>query len=158
MPLHVDFSRLDARDVLDVAIQVEQEAEDNYEQLAGWMDAAGNDTAADFFRRMAIWERRHREQIMIRRRDLFGDAPPKYSRNIAWEVETPDYEALGRSPTLAEAFELAMGAEQRAHDYYQGALEYAADERVTELLEWLRKAEIEHQRMLDQEKARLMGS
>lgn len=157
MGLDFDFSMLDAQGVLDLAVYVEEEAEDNYDQLAGWMDAAGNEDAAQFFRRMAVRERRHREQITTRRRELFGDTPPKYSRNIAWEVEAPDYDALGRSPTLTDAFDLAMGAEQRAHDYYAGALEYADDDRVSELLEWLRKAEMEHQRLLDEEKERLIA-
>ena len=63
MGLQVDFSRLDAQDVLDIAIQVEQEAEDNYEQLATWLAADGNDETARFFKKMAGFEAKHREQL-----------------------------------------------------------------------------------------------
>jgi rubrerythrin len=56
MALQVDFSRLDQQDVLDLAIQVEQEAEDSYLQLADWVGSDGNREASEFFARMAGFE------------------------------------------------------------------------------------------------------
>ena len=39
--IEFDFSKLAPRDVLDLAIYVEEEAEGHYEQMTGWMDASG---------------------------------------------------------------------------------------------------------------------
>jgi rubrerythrin len=50
-----------------------------------------------------------------------------------------------------------MGAETRAHDFYAGALDYIEDPQLAELFEWLRKAEVEHQRMLGEEMERYLS-
>lgn len=154
MGLQVDFSRLDAQDVLDIAIQVEQEAEDNYEQLATWLAADGNEETARFFKKMAGFEAKHREQLTVQRKTLFADAPPRHSENAAWEVEQPAYGAINAAVTLDQAFELAMDAERRAGDYYGEALEYANDPQVIELFEQLKKAELDHLRMLREQRIR----
>lgn len=155
MGLTLDFSKLDAMDALDIAVFVEAEAADAYEQLAGFMDAKGEAEAADFFRRMIRLEQLHGVQVAALRRDLYGDAPARYTHNIAWEVEAPDFDRVGPSLDLRQAYEIALGAETRAHDFYAGAVEYARDDRVEELLEGLRKAELEHQRILREEMAKL---
>jgi rubrerythrin len=155
MPLHVDFSRLDAQDVLDIAIQVEQEAEDNYEQLATWLAADGNTEAAEFFRKMAGFEAKHRQQLNQRREQMFGDAPSRHSDVAVWEVEQPDYDSIGRAVSLAQAIELAMAAERRAGDYYGEALEYASDPDVIDLFRGLKRAEQDHLRLLEEQRDRL---
>lgn len=158
MGLDFDFSKLDARDVLDVAVQVEEEAEDSYEQLAAWTEADGNAATAEFFRRMAGLERRHRELLINRRHELFGDAPERQTRRGVWEVEQPDWDAIGPGLTLEAAFDLAMDAERRAGEYYATAIDYAHDQRVEELLETLRRAEEEHLRMLREQRERVLPS
>ncbi|MCU0305697.1 MAG: ferritin family protein [Thermoanaerobaculales bacterium] len=158
MALVVDFSRMDGQDALDVAKVVEDEAQLAYEHLAEWVAGDGNVEAAEFFSRMAGREKRHKEEIAARRTALFGDAPPRHDESAPWQAEVPDYEALGREVTLAQAFDVAMGAETRAHDFYAEALEFIAEPEVAELFDWLRKAEIEHQRMLRDEMDRLLGS
>lgn len=157
MALQVDFSRLDEQDVLDLAIQVEQEAEDNYLQLADWVGSDGNREASEFFARMAGFEARHRERIAARRRELFGDTPPRHSAKAAWEVEQPDYARIGKSVDLKLAFGVAMDAERRAGEYYREALSYAGDPNVIELFESLAKAEDDHLRMLRNQRARAFG-
>lgn len=157
MALKMDFSRLDGQDALDIAIVVEDEAQLAYEHLADWVAGDGNTEAAEFFRRMAGREKRHKEEITARRVELFGDAPPRHDEAAPWEAEVPDYESLGREVSLEEAFNVAMGAETRAHDFYAEALEYIEEDKVVELFDWLRKAEIEHQRMLTEEMKQLLG-
>lgn len=157
MALQVDFSRLDEQDVLDLAIQVEQEAEDSYLQLADWVGSDGNREASEFFARMAGFEARHRERIAARRKELFGDAPPRHSVKAAWEVEQLDYARIGKSVDLKLAFGLAMDAERRAGEYYREALSYASDPAVIELFESLAKAEDDHLRMLRNQRARAFG-
>ncbi len=157
MGLEMDFSKLQPRDVLDLAIYVEEEAEGHYEQMAGWMDSRGVSAIAEFFRAMAKREARHRAQLSERREAMFGSDAPRYSSTLAWEVEAPDYEALGTTPTVREALELALGAETRARDYYQHALEYVSEPQLVELFEGLRQAEVQHQELLKAELARLDG-
>jgi len=157
MALHVDFSRLDEQDVLDLAIQVEQEAEDNYLQLADWVGSDRNREASEFFVRMAGFEARHRRQIADRRLELFGDAPPRHSAKAAWEVEQPDWATIGCSVDLAQAFEVGMDAERRAGEYYNEALSYASDPGVIELFRALAKAEEDHLRMLRNQRDRAFG-
>jgi rubrerythrin len=157
MALQVDFSRLDEQDVLDLAIQVEQEAEDNYRELASWVASDGNQEAAEFFERMATFEAKHRQQLAGRRQELFGDAPPRHSAKAAWEVEQPDYHRIGRAVDLARAFELGMEAERRAGEYYNEALAYASDPKVAGLFRALAKAEEDHLRMLQSQRDRTFG-
>ena len=154
MALKVDFSRMDGRDALDIAIVIEDEAQLAYEHLADWVGSDGNTEAADFFKRMAVREKRHKEEITERRAELFGDVPARHDEAAPWEAEVPDYESLGRKVSLEEAFNVAMGAETRAHDFYAEALDYIEAPEVVELFDWLRKAEIEHQRMLAEEMER----
>jgi len=154
MALVVDFSKINAQDALDIAIVIEDEAQLAYEHLAEWVAGDGNTEAADFFQRMAVREKRHKEEITARRSEMFGDAPPRHDEAAPWQAEVPEYESLGRNVTLKEAFDVAMGAETRAHDFYAEAIDYIEDEAVVELFEWLRKAEVEHQRMLTEEMKR----
>jgi rubrerythrin len=158
MALTVDFSRLDAMDILDIAIAIEDEACDHYQQLAGWMQARKNPDVTRFFEAMAGREKRHRERLEQRRSALYGDQPARHSRTAPWEVEAPDYDALKKTLTLREAYELSLDMEIRAHDYYSEALEYISDPEVAELLEGLRRAEVEHQRAIREHMAQSLGS
>lgn len=151
MALEVDFSRMDGQDALDIAIVIEDEAQLAYEHLADWVAGDGNAEAAEFFSRMAVREKRHKDEISARRAELFGDVPPRHDENAPWEAEVPDYESMGREVSLEDAFNVAMGAETRAHDFYAEALEYIEHPQMVELFEWLRKAEVEHQRLLGEE-------
>ena len=154
MGLEFDFSMLDAMDILDLAVFVELEAQENYEQLADWA-AEANPEAAEFFRRMAGWEALHGSQIRERRQALFGDTPAKYTSNIAWEVETPDYDEVGSDLTARQAMQLAYDAEERAGAYYNGVLEYVSDEQTVSLLEMLRDSEVEHKRLVMEQMEKL---
>jgi rubrerythrin len=157
MALQVDFSRLDEQDVLDLAIEVEQEAEDSYLQLASWVASDGNREASEFFTRMAGFEARHRQQLAGRRLELFGDTPPRHSATAAWEVEQPDYDRIGKAVDLEHAFELGMEAERRAGQYYSEAISYASTPQVVELFQALAKAEEDHLRMLQGQRDRTFG-
>jgi rubrerythrin len=157
MALQVDFSMLDGQDVLDVAIQVEEEARGNYEQLASWLEADGKPDVADFFARMAGLEQLHRDQLAAQRAEHYGDAAPRHTDVAIWEVEEIDYDSLGKDVDLKQAFELAMGAERRAGEYYAEALEYASDPKTVELFEMLRDSEEEHLRLLREQRDRLFG-
>ena len=157
MTIELDFSKLRGPDVLDMAIAIEDEAQMYYEQLADWVRKGTNGEASNFFNRMATREERHRLQVTAQRERLYGDAPASNAAKVSWAVEAPDYDALPNDISLRQAFDVAMDAETRAHDFYAGALEYASDDKVAELFEGLRQAEEDHQRMLREEMAKYLG-
>lgn len=149
MGLQVDFSQLDGRDFLDLAIEVEREAAETYQQLASWMRNTAEADVLGFFAAMEGREIRHREQLEAQRRQMYGDAPPRHDMaSVPWEVESPDFESLGATLDLKQALEMALEMETRAHDYYQSAKDFARDETVVALLEGFRAAEAEHQRLV----------
>lgn len=154
MTVEFDFSKLEAMDVLDLACFIEREAEENYVQLATWAEKNSPD-AAKFFQRMARLEGQHDSQIEERRRALFGDKPSRYLDCAPWEVEVPDYEKVGATFTLEEAYALALGAEERAEAYFNQAVDYISDPQTEEILKGLAEEEREHQRLLKQEMATL---
>ena len=156
MALEMDFSKLSGTDVLDMAIAIEDEAQLYYEQLADWVKSGTNGEAADFFRRMATREERHRQQIVTQRERLYGNAPESNAAKVSWAVEAPDYDALPTEATLREAFDVAMDAETRAYDFYAGAIDFVTDEKVVDLFEGLMQAEAEHKRLLADEMERLL--
>ena len=156
MTIELDFSKLRGRDILDMAIAIEDEATIYYEQLADWV---GDDKAevADFFKRMAGWEKRHHDQIVAQRERLYPDAPKSHAEKVSWAVEAPDFDAVPDDITLKKAFDIAMDAETRAHDFYAGAIDYAMDDQVEKLFEGLRQAEADHQRMLREEMEKFLS-
>jgi rubrerythrin len=129
MGIEMDFSKLDAMDVLDLACFFEREAAETYLQLASW---AG-------------------------RRALFGDRPSRYSDAAPWEVEAPDFDKVGPSFTLQQAYELALGAEERAEAYFRQAKDYISDPQAVEILDGLADEELEHQRLLKAEMESSLG-
>ncbi len=153
--LTLDFTKLDAMDILDYAMYIESEAEDNYDQLEAWMRNEGNETSADFFRRMAKLEALHRQQLADQRQRMFGDTQPKHTHAWGFEVEVPNWEKARESMTLLEALELSRDAEDRAYDFYAEALDYVDDAECRKVLESLRDSEIEHKRLINKEIDRL---
>ena len=156
MGIEFDYSKLDAMDLLDIACFIEREAAGNYEQLASWAER-NSPAAAEFFQRMARLEGQHDSQIEERRRALFGDRPSRYTDSAPWEVEVPDFEKVGASFTLEQAYELALGAEERAETYFRQAVDYISDPEAVAILEGLAEEELEHQQLLKTEMANRVG-
>lgn len=155
MGLDIDFAKLAPQDVLDIATFVEKEAHERYLELADEMERRQAAEAADFFRAMARRELRHGERLAARRQQLYGDAPAHVRDVVFWEIEAIDYRRELDRLSLRQALELALSAEAKAHDYYAQALQFHISTEVAELFEELRLAELEHQRMIREELARL---
>ncbi len=157
MGLDIDFAKLSPQEVLDLAVGAEEEAEEHYEGLADAMERSGNLAVAAFFRKMAGREKLHHDQVAERRRALFGEAHPRLGTNILWGVEVADESGVAAAMSVKDALTIARQAEINAHDYYAAAQEYLADESVVAMFEELRKAELEHRRLIEAELARLAG-
>ncbi len=151
----LDFTTLDLRDALDLAILIEEEARDRYEELADQMENQHTGDAAKFFRQMIRNEARHGEELIARRRELVGNAPRRVDRSLLWEVEAPGYETVRAFMTLREALNVALEAEVKAHDFFDEALKHPMADPVRNLFTELKDEEVVHRDLVRQQLARL---
>ena len=79
MSVDIDFAGLSIKDALDLAILVEDEAEERYRELADNLELHNTADAARFFRFMAGCEAKHGQELAERRAAMFGDKPPRCS-------------------------------------------------------------------------------
>lgn len=151
----LDFASLDLRDALDLAVLIEEEARDRYEELAAQMENQHTVEAAAFFRQMVSNEAKHGQELAVRRKELFGDAPRRVDRSLLWDVEAPGYETVRAFMTLREALTVALEAEAKAHAFFVGALRQTMADPVRKLFEELRDEEVVHQDLVKKELSRL---
>ncbi len=147
----VDFARLDLKDALDLAILIEDEARERYEEFADQMEVHHTADAAGFYRFMAQNEAKHGADIAERRKKLFGDAPSRMSRSMLWDVEAPDYDQARAFMTPRKALEVALASEVKAYDYFTAALPSIADPEVKALFTELQGDEVHHKALVQAE-------
>jgi len=148
MSHHIDFSSLSLRDTLDLAIAIEEEAKERYDDFAAQMDAHRTGDAAKFFRFMAANEVKHAERLAAKRRDLFKDQPSTADASALYDIEAPEFDAARAFMSVREALDVAMEAEVKAYAFYDGALPQVADPAVRALFVELRDEEALHQRLI----------
>jgi rubrerythrin len=148
MSADIDFASLSIRDALDLAILVEEEAEERYRELADNLEFHNTKEAAAFFRFMVTCEAKHGEELSAKRRELFGDEPTSVDRSQLWDVEAPGFEATKSFMTLQDALEVALAAETKAFNFFDRALPEVEDPEVRELFSELRQEEVEHMQMV----------
>jgi rubrerythrin len=151
----IDFSTLSAQDALDLAILIEEEALERYQEFAHQMDVHHTPAAAGFFRFMAGNEARHRDQLTVRREAEFGRTPRRVTRSMLWDVEAPDYDEARAFMSPRRAMEAALRCEEKAHAFFVGALGAIADPAVRAIFEELRDEEVHHQELVGLELAKL---
>ena len=151
----IDFAKLSLMDALDLAILVEDEAQERYEEFAEQMDQHRTPQAAQFFRYMVENEAKHGRELLARRVQRFGDAPRSVTRAMIFDVEAPDYDAARAFMSPRKAMEAALASEVKAHSFFVSALPSLKDAEVRALFEELRDEEIEHQELVKIELAKL---
>jgi rubrerythrin len=154
MTVHLDFSKLDLQDALDLAVLIEREAEQRYLWFVDLLGERYPGDAADFFAMMARNERRHGEELSERRRELFGDAPTRVTEEMIEDVEAPESDKPRPFMSPRHALEVAMLSEVKAWEFFDRALPGITDPAVRELFEGLREEELIHQGLLEKQKAR----
>lgn len=155
MPKNIEFERLSLQDALDLAIMIEEEAAERYEELAAQMEVHHTPDAAEFFKFMVKNETKHGQELSDRRKQLFGDAPRNVDSSMIWEVEAPEYEKVRVFMTAQDALEVALQSEEKAYNFFVGAIKYVTDKEVLELFEELKQEEIEHQELVKKELSKL---
>jgi rubrerythrin len=151
----IDFGSLVLKDALDLAILIEEEARERYEEFADQMELHHTPDAAAFFRSMAGNEEKHRSELAGRREVLFGDAPVAVTRAMLFDVEAPEYDQARAFMSAREAMQAALASETKAHAFFVAALPRVQDAQVRRLFEELRDEEVEHQGLVRKELAKL---
>jgi erythrin-vacuolar iron transport family protein len=151
----IDFGTLSLQDALDLAILIEEEARDRYEEFAENLALHHTPDAAAFFTTMAGNEAKHGADLLARRQALFGSAPARVSRDALWDVEAPGYDQPRMFMTAREAMEVALESEVKAHDFFEAALAYVEDPEVRTLFSELRDEETDHKEMVQAVMAKL---
>ena len=151
MSQNVDFAHLDLRDALDLAILIEDEARERYEEFADQMEVHHTADAARFYRFMAQNEAKHGTDLAERRKALFGDAPCRMSRSMLWDVEAPDYDQARAFMSPRRALEVALESEIKAHAYFTAAIPSISNPEVKALFVELQGDEVHHKELVQAE-------
>lgn len=155
MTQDIDFAKLSLKDAIDLAILVEDEAEERYKEFVAQLEAHHSEESAEFFTFMAANEAKHGEELRKRRQELFGNEPSHVDRSMLWEVEAPDYNEARAFMSVHAALKVALAAETKAYEFFDRALPQISDQGVKELFTELREEEIEHQELVKKEMAKL---
>ena len=144
----IDFASLTLQDALDLAILIEEEAKERYEEFADNLAVHHTPDAARFFTTMAGTEAKHGADLLMRRQAIFGDAPTRVSRAMLWDVEAPGFDESRMFMTARQAMDVALACEVKAHDFFDAALAHISNPDVRVLFEELRAEEVEHQELV----------
>ena len=140
----IDFANLTLKNALDLAILVEEEAEERYREFVHQMETHHSPGVARFFRFMAVNEAKHGQELAERREKIFGDAPREVERSMIFDVEAPEFYRARAFMSVEEALDLAKDAENKAYEFFDKALPRIEDSDVRKLFVELRQEEIEH--------------
>jgi rubrerythrin len=152
----IDLRTLTLQDALDLAIAVEEEAKERYDEFVRQVGGGryGGD-AADMFRLMAGYEARHGAELASRRRELFGEAPRRITKQDLDDVEAPDRGKPRVFMSARQAMEVALSSEEKARDFFDQLLPLVVDQEVRALFVELRGEEEQHIRLVKQRLAHL---
>lgn len=142
--VRMDPARLSLQDALDLAILMEDEACQRYQEFTKQVGGRYPGDAADMFKNMAAAEAKHRAQLQEQRRTLFGDAPSRLTAEMLEDVEAPDRGQPRVFMSARQAMEVALRSEEKAQDFFAAALKCVADPKVRTLFEVLRDEEQQH--------------
>ena len=151
----IDFSQLSLLDTLDLAIYVEEEAKDRYEDFAQQMEAHHSPEVAKFFRFMAANEAKHAEKLSTQRASLFGEEASTADTSILFDIEAPEFDAARAFMSIRAALDVALESEVKAYDFYHDALPGISDPEVKELFVALREEEARHQELIKETRAKV---
>jgi rubrerythrin len=147
----INFGTLSLKDALDLAILIEEEAQERYQEFVDQMEIHHTPQAAGFFRTMAGNEAKHGADLAERRRKLFANEPSEVKRSMLWDVEAPDYDKTRAFMSVRQCMQVALQCEVKAHDFFVAALEHITNPDVLKLFTELRDEEVLHQQLVKKE-------
>ena len=158
MLLNIDFSKIDLQDALDIAIQIEKEAEERYAHFAEMLGASTlENSASELFLTMKRNEIKHGAELRKKRESLFGTAASNIQADSIVDVEAPEYSSPRIQMSTFQAMHIARDSEIKAAEFFTEALKVVKDKKVIELFEHLRTEEFEHRAILEKWIAEYQG-
>ena len=132
-------------DFMTQALAMEKEAAQRYGELADAMDVHNNREVAELFRKMAVIEGKHAEQIMA---EMGWTQPPAGMTAIPWEgfegAETVEADELHYLMQPWHALQLALKAEERAERFFEMLARAATVDSVRKAALEMQEEEREH--------------
>jgi rubrerythrin len=133
------------------AIAIEREAAERYSEFAERMADLGNDAVAELFDRLAGFEAEHLDALLRRTE---GVALPSldvsgYRWLDAGAPETAARELVFRLMTPRLALAIALGAEKRAHAFFEHVMMTAGNPALRALAQEMAMEEAEHIAMVE---------
>jgi len=131
---------------LAYSIALEEEAAGRHDELADMLDVHNNPGVAATFRKLAHYSRLHAQEIRehSKGRSLPVIAPWDFDWEDMEGPETADLGAVNYLMNTAHALKIAMGNEQRAHDFYFNISQHSKDPEVQALAAEFAEEEKEH--------------
>ena len=151
----IDLAKLSLMEALDLAILVEDEAQERYEDFAAQMEQHRTPEAAKFFRYMIENEAKHGRELAARRQERFGAEKGRITAAMIYDIEAPDFDAARAFMSPRRAMEAALASEIKAHAFFEEALASIRDREVRALFQELRDEELQHQALVKAELAKL---
>lgn len=151
MAKKLDFSSLNLQDALDLAILVEEEAQERYVELANQIGSSSKGDAGEFFVHMAENEAKHGRELILKRKKLFGSAPTTVTAEMIEQmrdVEAPDYDQARSFMSERHALEVALSCETKAFNFFDRALNEIKNDEVRKLFIELKEEEVHHQTLI----------
>jgi len=135
---------------LAYSVVLEEEAADRHDELADVMEVHNNLDVAETFRKLAHYSRLHAQEIRDHSKDqtLPVIAPWEFEWDGFEAPETADIDEVNYLMNRAQALRIAMGNEQRAHDFYAAISREAPNEGVRKLATEFAEEEKEHLELL----------
>jgi rubrerythrin len=150
MKLSAQMTDLDT--FLAYSVALEEEAAERHDELADMMEVHNNPEVAETFRKLAHYSRLHAQEI--RDRSQGAELPKIAPWDFGWETmegpETADIGDMNYLMNTAQALHVAMGNEQRAHDFYSAISKESPDAEVRALAAEFADEEQEHLGLLKQ--------
>ncbi len=144
----IEIGKLDLRDALDLAILIEEEARERYQEFTKLVGGRYEGDAADVFRMMAGNEEKHREELVARRQKLFPRQKVRVTRDMLDDVEAPDRGKPRVFMSARQAMEVALESEEKARDFFAEAQKRTKDAKVKKLFAELMAEEEKHRKAL----------
>lgn len=147
----ISLEELNLQDALDLAILVEQEAQERYEEFARQVGSIRAGDAGEFFLQMAKNEAQHGAELKKKRTELFGDTPTRMSFEKLYEyqnIEAPEFDRAQSFMSTKKALNVALDSETKAYEFFDHAAKCVQNESVRSLFNELKQEELHHQSMV----------
>lgn len=147
----ISLDELDLKDALDLAILIELEAQERYEEFARQVGTSRSDDAGAFFLQMIKNEATHAKDLKKKRKELFGEQPTRMNLEKYYQfqdIEAPEFDRAHSFMSARQALEVALASEIKAHDFFERAEKFVQNEEVKKLFNELKEEELMHQMLV----------